>query len=142
MRFCLQLDKMSRICAKEFLELNWLNVHDKYQQFIVSDIFKSCNNQCPDYFNEIFCPIDDNGVPTRKLPFRKSKLEMQSLSYIGPSTWNKLPNNLNIVISVNFFNYTHRETQCFTKFSTRMAASSFFYKFTQLIKFYTFYYYV
>ena len=29
MRFSLQLDKMSRICAKEFLELNWLNVHDR-----------------------------------------------------------------------------------------------------------------
>ena len=32
-----QLDKMRRICAKEFLELNWLNVHDRYLQFIVSD---------------------------------------------------------------------------------------------------------
>ena len=28
-RFCLQLDKMSRICVNEFLELNWLNVHDR-----------------------------------------------------------------------------------------------------------------
>ena len=33
MRFCLQLDKMSRICAKEFLELNRLNAHDRYLQF-------------------------------------------------------------------------------------------------------------
>ena len=48
MRFCLQLDKMSRICVNEFLELNWLNVHDRYLQFIVSDIFKFYNNQCPD----------------------------------------------------------------------------------------------
>ena len=79
MRFWLQPEKMSRICAKEFLELNWLNVHDRYLEFIVSDIFKFCNNQCPDYFNEVFCPFDDNGVVTRscnkklKLPFRKSK---------------------------------------------------------------------
>ena len=29
-RFCLQLDKMSRNCVNEFLELNWLNVHDRY----------------------------------------------------------------------------------------------------------------
>ena len=28
-RFCLQLDKISRICVKEFLELNWFNVHDR-----------------------------------------------------------------------------------------------------------------
>ena len=46
--------KMSRICVKEFLELNWLNVHDRYLQFIVSDVLKFENNQCPDHFNEVF----------------------------------------------------------------------------------------
>ena len=88
---------MSRICVKEFLELNWLNVPHRYLQFIVSDIFKYYNdifkyynNQCPDHFNEVFCTIDDNWVATLycnkklKLPFRKSKLGMQSLSYVGP----------------------------------------------------------
>ena len=44
-RFYLQPDKMSRICVKEFLELNWLNGHDRYLQFIVSDIFKFYNNE-------------------------------------------------------------------------------------------------
>ena len=101
---------MSRICVNEFLELNWLNVHDRYYlQFIVSNIFKFYNNQCPDYFNEIFCPAEDNGVATRscntklKLPFRKLKLGMHSLSYAGPSTWKKLPNNLKTATSVNCF---------------------------------------
>ena len=89
MRFCLQLDKMSRICAKEFLELNWLNVHNRYLKFILSDIFKFYNNQCPDYFSEVFCPVDKNGVAMcscnkkLKLPFRKLKLGLQSLSYVG-----------------------------------------------------------
>ena len=61
----------------------------------------------PDYFNEVLCPVDDNGTLTRscskkvKLPFRKSKLGMQSLSYVGPSTWNKLPNNLKTATIVN-----------------------------------------
>ena len=110
-RFCLQLDKMSRICVNEFLELNWLNVHDRCLQFIISDIFKFYNNQCLDYFNEIFCHADDNGVATRscnnklKLPSRKSKLGMQILSYVGPSTWNKLPNNLKTTTSVNCFKH-------------------------------------
>ena len=87
LRFFLQLDKMSKICVKDFLELNSLNVHDRYLQFIVSDIFKFYNNQCPDYFNEVFCPVDDDGVVTRccnkklKLPFRKSKFGMQGLSF-------------------------------------------------------------
>ena len=94
---------------KEFLELNWLNVHDRYLQFIVSDFFKFYNNQCPDYFNEVFCPVDDNGVATcycnkkLKLPFRRLKLGMQSLSYVGPSAWNKLPNNLKTTTSKNYF---------------------------------------
>ena len=110
---------MSRICVNEFLELNWLNVHDRYLQFIVSVIFKFYNNQCPDYFDEVFCPVDGNGVATRscnkklKLPSCKSKLGMQSLSYVGPSTWNKLPNNLKTAVSVNCFE--HDIKKCFLK---------------------------
>ena len=90
-RFCLLLDKRSKIRIKEFLQLNWLNVHNRFLQFIVSDIFKFQNDQCPDYFNEIFCPAGENSVITRssnkklKLPFRKTKLGIQSLSYVGPT---------------------------------------------------------
>ena len=40
-RFYLQLDKRSKICVKEFLQLNWLNIHDRYLQLIVSDIYIS-----------------------------------------------------------------------------------------------------
>ena len=102
---------MSRICVNEFLELNWLNVHDRYLQFIVSDIFKFYNNQYPDYLNDVFCPLDNNGVAASccnkklKLPFRKSKLGMQSLSCVGSSTWNKLPSNLKTTTSVNCFKH-------------------------------------
>ena len=89
----------------EFLELIWLNVHDRCLQFIVSDIFKFYN----------FCRVDDNGVATRccnkklKLPFRKSKLGMQSLSYVGPSAWNKLPNNFKTATSVNCFKHDFKK---------------------------------
>ena len=30
---------------------------------------------------------------------------MQNLSYVGPSTWNKLPNNLKTATSVNWFKH-------------------------------------
>ena len=102
---------MSRICVDKFLELNWLNVHDKYLQFIVSDIFKFYNNQCPDYFSEVFCPVDTNEIAVyccnkkMKLPFLKMKLGMQSLLYIGPSTWNKFPNNLKTATRINCFKH-------------------------------------
>ena len=85
--YCRQF--LSRICVNELLELNWLNVHNRYLQFFVSDIFKFCNNHCRDYFNDVFCLVDNNRVVTRccnkklELYFRKSKLGTQSLSYVG-----------------------------------------------------------
>ena len=54
MRFCLQLHKRSKIRVKEFLQLNWLNINDKYLQVTVSDNFRFCNGQCADYFDQ--CP--------------------------------------------------------------------------------------
>ena len=97
---------------KEFLEsLNWLNVQEKYLRFIASDIFKFYDSQYHDKFNEVYCPVDDNDVATRscnkilKLPSGKSKLGMQSLSYVGPSTWNKLPNNLKTKTRVSSFKH-------------------------------------
>ena len=62
MRFCLQPDKMSRTWMTEFLELNWLNVHGRYIQFFVFLICKIFSNQCPGYFDEVFCPVGNNGV--------------------------------------------------------------------------------
>ena len=64
-RLCLQLDKMSGNCLNEFLVLNWLYVHGRYLTFIVSDIFKLYNNQCPNYLDAVFCPVDDNWVAVR-----------------------------------------------------------------------------
>ena len=114
-RFCLKLDKRSKIRVKEFLQLSWLNFHDRYLQFIVSDIFKFQNDQCPDYFDELFCPVGENGVITRssnkklKLTFRKTKLWIQSLSYVGPNTWTSLPDNLKSATSVNSFKHYIKE---------------------------------
>ena len=54
MRFCLQLHKRPKIRVKEFLQLNWLNINDKYLQVTVSDNLRFCNGQCADYFDQ--CP--------------------------------------------------------------------------------------
>ena len=80
-------------------------------QFIVSEIFKCQNNQCPDYFDELFCNVEENGVikcssnNELKLHFQKTKLGIQSLSYVGPNTWNSLPDNLKSATSVNSFEH-------------------------------------
>ena len=97
------------------MQLNLLNVHDRYLKLIVSDIFKFQNDQCPDYFDEIFCPVGKNGVTTRSsnkklnLPFRKAKLGIQILSYVGPNTWNSLLDNLQSATSVNSFKHYIQE---------------------------------
>ena len=84
-------------------------------QFIVSDVFKFQNDQCPDYFDDFFCPVSENGVITRssnkklKQRFRKTKLGIQNLSYVGPNTWNSLPDNLKSATSVNSFKHYIKE---------------------------------
>ena len=64
-RFCLQLDKMSRICVQELLELHCRHLHDRYLQFITCDVFKFYDNQCPGYCNKVFFLVKDNVVATR-----------------------------------------------------------------------------
>ena len=43
--------------CKRVLQINWLKVHNRYLQFIVSDIFKYS-----EYFNEVFYPFGDKSV--------------------------------------------------------------------------------
>ena len=44
-----------------------------------------------------------------KLPFRKTQLGIQSLSYVGPNTQNSIPNNLKSATSVNSFKDYNKE---------------------------------
>ena len=53
-RFCLQLDKMSTISHKEFKDLNWLQVINRFEQCVISIVFKFINGNCPYYLNEVF----------------------------------------------------------------------------------------
>ena len=52
--FCLQLDKMSTISHKEFKDLNWLPVINRFEQCVISIVFKFINGNCPYYLNEVF----------------------------------------------------------------------------------------
>ena len=84
-------------------------------QFIVSGIFKFQNDQCPDYFDKLYCPVGENGVITRssnkklKLPFRKTKLWIQSLSNVEPNTWTSIPDNWKSATSANSFKHYIKE---------------------------------
>ena len=53
-RFCLQLDKMSTISHKEFKYLNWLPVSPRFEQCVISVVFKFIDGNCSYCFNEVF----------------------------------------------------------------------------------------
>ena len=96
-QFCLSLDKMAHISQNEFKKLNWLPISDRINQCALSTTFKFVNDTVPKYLNEVFqwvaesnrTLINDN----RKLKhsFRKATAGQNSLSFLGPSKWNKLP---------------------------------------------------
>ena len=72
---------MSKVCVK----LNWLNVHDRYLQFIVFDIFKYYINHYPDYFNEVSCTFDVNEVAmcscNKKLKLPLAQVEIRNAEF-------------------------------------------------------------
>ena len=39
-RFCLQLDKKTRIGVAKFKEINWLNINDRFSQSVLSSTYK------------------------------------------------------------------------------------------------------
>ena len=49
--YCLQLDKMSTISQTEFNDLNWLPVINRFEQCVISIVFKFINGNCPHYLN-------------------------------------------------------------------------------------------
>ena len=89
-------------------------VIDTYNFFCLI-FFKIYNNQCLDYLHEIFCPVVHNGVTMRsckekfKLRCCKLKLGMESLLYLGFSTWIKLSNELKTTTNVNCFKHDRKK---------------------------------
>ena len=61
--------------------------------------------------NELFSIADQNDPKTRfsynklTIPRRKTNSGFSSLSYIGPSTWNKIPNCLKLSKDLNRFKH-------------------------------------
>ena len=54
-RCCLQLDKMSTISHKELKDLNLLPVINRFQQCVISIVFKFIDGNCLHYFSNL-CP--------------------------------------------------------------------------------------
>ena len=110
-RFCLQLDKKTRIGVAEFKEINWLNINDRFSQCVLSSIYTFFNSESLEYFNEIYFLAEPSNINTRssfqslKQPLRKSNKGLNNASYSGPSLWNKLPIEIKRPGSTNSFKH-------------------------------------
>ena len=96
-RFCLQLDKISHT---ELKDLNWLPGITKFEQCVVSIVFKLINDNFPYYFNEVFEFALEGNVSLRinflkiKRPFPNTNTGQKGLSFIGPLFWNQVSETL------------------------------------------------
>ena len=110
-RFCLLLNNRKHIGFDEFEKINWLNVNDRFHQSLAVSTFKFFNNKSPSYMSDIFVPSDNGRASTRnsfqKLsqPFRKTTQGQNAISYIGPSAWNKLPEQAKQCKTINSFKH-------------------------------------
>ena len=95
-RFCLKLNDRSSIKSEDFEKINWLPIHERISQCSLCSIYKFFAKNCPNYFDEIYVPLETNGVHTRSsyqklnVPHRKTNVGQKALSYVGPSLWNNL----------------------------------------------------
>ena len=114
-RFCLKLDDRYSIKSKEFEKINWLPVQQRISQCSVCSVYKFFTNACPDYFDELYFPVETIGVQTRSsyrklnLPRRKTNMGLKALSYVGPSLWNNLSESLKLSTTINNFKHNIKE---------------------------------
>ena len=108
-RFYFQLDKKTRRGVDEFKEINWLNINDGFSQYLLLSLSKFFNSESPEYFNEIYFPVEPSNINTRssfqrlKQLLRKLKKGFNSASGSGPLLWNKLPIEIKRSGSTNSF---------------------------------------
>ena len=91
-RFCLKLNDRSSIKPEDFFKkINWLPIHERVSQCSLCSIYKFFNKNCPNYFDEIYVPLETNGIHTpssyQKLSVshRKTNVGQKALFYISLS---------------------------------------------------------
>ena len=109
-RFCLGLDSQSHIGVNEFKTINWLPVQNRYEQCVSVSAFKFCKGLGPAYMSDIYSLIENPRTTRRseykmKQPFRSTNMGQNSISYIGPKVWNKLPPNCKLEEIPNKFKH-------------------------------------
>ena len=103
------LDKPFDAPSEElFQQLSWMKFHARidYKKAII--IYKSLNEQCPEYLRDKFKYSQNKGLRSfdnKLLQLPKPKLEFfrKSLTYSGPKIWNDIPFQIRTADSLNSF---------------------------------------
>ena len=109
-RFCLNLDNRAHLGKKEFEDINWLPVKDRVNQRICVTAYSVFNGISPKYISDIFAPVEAvqftrNSINRFKIPFRKTNMGQNSMSYLGPKMWNNIPSDLKLCKNRNVFKH-------------------------------------
>ena len=109
--FILQWYKMSTVSHKDFEDLNWLPASTRFEQCVISIVFKFINGSCPHYLNEVFefvperhISLTNNFLKLKQL-FRNTNTGQKALSFIGPSFWNQILETLKKTNNLNTFKH-------------------------------------
>ena len=108
-RFCLNLNNRAHTWQKQFKQINWLPVNDRFKQIISSMSFKFCNNTSPPYINDVFKPASQPNTTTRasllKLnqPLQRTNHGQNNISCIASIICNNLPNSSKTIDKLNTY---------------------------------------
>ena len=114
-RFCLNMGNREHIGYNEFKKINWLPTKNRFEQCLLTSIYKYFNGLAPVYYEEMYCPMNQNHVTRssyQKLVFSHSKSNrgQKILSYIGPRLWNSTPNAIKASNSTNLFKHALKDS--------------------------------
>ena len=102
------MNDRSSIKSKDFEKMSWLPIHERVSQCSLGSIYKFFTKNCPNSFDEIYVPLEANGVHTRSsyqnlnVPYRKTNVGQKALFYVGPSPWNNLNKMLKTSTSLKY----------------------------------------
>ena len=111
--FYIKLNSTHHMGAKEFKQINWSPTKEKVEQRVHANIFKYWKGTLPFCVNVLFFR-SRNIYKTRshmafEMPLRRSNLVQKSVSFMGPSIWNKLSNDLNISNTATSFTHNYKK---------------------------------
>ena len=118
-RLCLQLSSRTKLTFQHLEKINWLPIKERVHQSILFHVYKSLNNDSPIYMSDMFKTASQSKTNTRQAysrliqPLRKTNMELNSISYLGLSLWNKLPEN--IKHSSSLITFKHKVKEYFLK---------------------------